>query len=290
MNKKKLVALLLTVVLVLPFMLSGCSLLEKITIDKATEYIEEAFDAIKSDPSCINDFSKKEVDIPSLDEYQQLVFDEAMDSFNFELTSVDYEYGDETLSVVIELSFIEFADISSELSCGTQEAFSEAISDARTKDKKVKLTLNKKNSELIFKDLSDIAELAFEGYEGICILDENGNPYIVNGAFLELHCLGCYWYDPMTGNPISGSNLSSPVALQPVFYFDMPFSYTFTIGLYKDGDLIASMEIIMVDALTCMADFSVAAGDVTSLSSGSYSASILVDEEPVYSSDDINVN
>lgn len=278
-------AVVLVMVMMMSFMFTGCSFIEQYVIDDATEYIEGMTDEFAKDPTAIADYSEEEIEIPELDEYQSSILDYGMDEVSFEIESVEYELGEDELDVEIKMSYIEFGDISEELSLGTEDEFADAISDAKAKSKKFKLTLIKDGDDFVFEDLSDISELIFEGYDQICVLDEEGNPYIVNGAFVEAHCIGCFWYDPMSGNPIDGTSIDDTCALQPVFYFDMPLTYTFTIQIELDGEAVASIDVVLDDEVVCLADFSVDEGNVDSLEDGEYTASIVVNGEAIYTSD-----
>ena len=274
--------------------LSGCFKKED-PQKELTEYSEEVtenfFDKLKAS---IKYNSSRDVEFPELTEEQIELMEYAFSGTDVKLGDVEIDDDDDEKGTV-EYVFSGYKSYSDDLTkIATMDEYKAIVDDIKSEKVTVRLKAIKENDEWIFKDMSEIEEMFFEPYEELCFLDENGNPINITDAYSEYIAgmygdiyISSYWYDPILGNPLMGSSISSPVSLQNVFYFPEPVSGEFTAQLESNGNVVATIDISIDNEVTIMCDFPAPSGGYTA---GGYMVTLMIGSVPLAASQTITVN
>lgn len=280
------------VVLSISFPITGCSeLLNDFAVKRVEEYSETFFEDLDADGFCsdVSDNSDEDIDIPTLTDEQMSLFSCAFDNFSYEIKNVTVNDNRDKANVKVKIKYIDFETACEGSFVAEQSEFEEIIDDASTVSKTVTLKAVKSDSGWVFQDLSVLTELMYDSFAEPCVLDESGNPINVNSYYLTGTIVGCFWYDPLMGNPMESNSVSNPVALRAVFYFDGLQTYSYTAELVCDNEVIAETEVSVDNDIIAVCDFDPDTIGIQSFSAGEYVVELFYNGQAVYSSDTLSV-
>ena len=283
MNKRiilKLISVLLICSMVVP--MTGCSeLLKKIAGKSASKALEDVLDAFYADPvNGITDFDA-EYAIPELSEGALALAVEGVSSTSYTIGNTKINKNRDEAKITVTFSDVRVIE---DLPMATEEEVRELIDDCELSEFDVTFILEKDDDEWKLVDEGDLIDVFFAPYQSVVFVDEHGMPTSFYGPFFEDAVVETVWYDPVMGNPIS-SGLSSPEALEAVVYFDRPIYLTFTANLYKNDELVQSVEVSVEGSTTAFCDFW---GE--RYSNGNYTCELVFDNGVVAESGDIRVS
>jgi len=115
--------------------------------------------------------------------------------------------------------------------------------------------------------------------------------YDLSADYLSHICVYSVWYDAVDDNPMDSRYIDSEdaFALKGVFYFSSPLFATFEARLYKDGELLMTREITLVNEVTAECDFSAGLEGLGTFESGTYMIELLYEGESISITDSIEV-
>jgi len=254
------------------FTAAGCSdFLESIASRKALSDFEPVVADFMSNPT---DY----VEVDSLNEDQLAL---AMDGFADVSYTIDEEVDlnsdrDEA-QVVVTFENVRILD---NIPVGTVDEVNSYIDDSDTDDVELTFTLVRDESSWEVDEYPDFYEVFFEPYSHISYIDENGMPTAFNQEFFDECVVDAVYYDPVMGNPLDRANISGPVAIEMVVYFDRLMYLPFTAELIKNGDVIQTVEVDCDGLSIANCDFS-----GQTYSAGTYTVNLYYDEGVVATAD-----
>lgn len=92
------------------------------------------------------------------------------------------------------------------------------------------------------EDPDVLSALIRDPFDKVSITDEDGNPLVYTGEYLDSLYAGAFWYDPLLNNPLSSDTIKAPLALRAGIYFKRPLKIAYQTVFYKDGKEIGSAE------------------------------------------------
>lgn len=115
--------------------------------------------------------------------------------------------------------------------------------------------------------------------------------YDLSADYLSNICVYSVWYDAVDDNPLDSNYVDSEdaFALKGVFYFSSPLYATFEARLYKDGELLLTRDVTLVNEVTAECDFSAGLEGLGTFESGSYMIELLYEGESISVTDSLEV-
>ncbi|MCQ2482123.1 MAG: hypothetical protein MJ153_01375 [Clostridia bacterium] len=289
-QKSKFFSFILSAILLLN--ISGCSeFMDYYAMNKLTDFTDYAIEDMNTDivQGLIN-YSKAEIEIPELHDEQQELFDYAMDKAEISVESLNIHDGRKQAACKAIVSYVDFASIVDTLPSAEAEEYKAEIDNSDFRHRTVRLLIEFDRDGLYFKDLSDIAEVLFRGYEEALLTDENGMPLYFDSNYLTSIYVGSCWLDDFRSNPVSelcssmegggeGScTVESSDTLRAEFYFSQLINADISVELYKDDELYLSYVSELKKQSTVLADFSSFDNGNKSFDSGNYYIIIRVND------------
>ena len=280
--RKSLATVLITVML---FNITGCSdFLKKIATQKVEDYVVTAINGFFEHPvDVITSNSKEEVIIPELTEQQEQMALNVIAGSAYEISKI--KINDKRDKAVVTLNFENCAYFEEEFPIGKVDELEDMLV---YHDVDIDLTvLRTEDHQWIFEDLNKLSEIFFNPFESPCILDEDGNPYNINEAYINLVYVDNYWFDPLMDNPIAGSSLRNTDYLKCVIYFNRPMNITCTAELLCNGDVVATYEVNIDGHVTADCHFTAESGN---FSAGTYSVVLSYNGQELVTSSSLTVS
>lgn len=272
-------------------MLTGCSEFLKRMAERKIETFFEQFAAdFESDPTqAIIDYSAEEI---TFDEFHPKQMELALSAFTGATPVLDsIKLNDKRTKAELEITLedVRIGDI--DLKLGTYSEFSDAIQSLRADDVTFEVTLNRTDDGWQLEDLSEMKTVLYEPYLDNCILDEDGTPFFINEYYIESIYVGTYWYDPISGNPVTNRSATAPVALINVFYFNQPMYMDFQAQLILNDEVVYEQNVSLDGDVvaTCDFDSDIITGG-SGFERGDYTVRLLYDGALVTESDSFRVN
>lgn len=277
---KRVISTLLIVSIVLP--LTGCSdLLKKFAGKDASKVLSATIDEFYDDPSAWIE-SNSDIDMSGLTDAGLQLALEQIGATSYELEEPKVNNNRDEAKITVKFTGVHVLD---DVPMATEEEIRDFIEDSDTEDVEIQFVLTKKKDSWKITDLSGIYEVFFLPYESIAFVDENGMPTSYYQPFFDDIVVDTIWYDPMYGNPINGRSMMQQDAVEAVVYFNTPVYLTFTANLYKNDELIQTMEVVVDGGTVATCDFW---GE--RYTNGSYTCELLYDGGVVTTSESLTVN
>lgn len=250
------------------FTISGCSsYMNYYVLNKARVYVDTAVSEMNENLSdSLKVYSDKEVSIPELDGTQQVLLDEALKRTSVTLDSVKLSQSRKKAYCKVVVSYIQFGEIAKIFPSSQAEIYENEIKNAFVKHETLKLVVKIEDDSMIFADLNGIANLVFEGYNEINLLNEEGKPVNIGIEYFSESFVGSCWYDSFRANPISklcesadgngeSCSLYEAPLLRVAFYFEKTLSSDIDVKLYKDNESILSYTANLDNSVILLCDF-----------------------------------
>lgn len=280
--RKAAATLLITVML---FNITGCSeYLKKIALEKVETYVTETINGFFQNPEAtLTANSQTEVVIPELTEQQKEIADYAIGGAGYEISNI--KINDKRNKASVTLSFEKCPSFEDEYPIGTVDELKRQLV---YEDVDIDVTvIRTKDHKWVFEDLNEIAEVFYKPFEAPCVLDEEGNPYNINQAYIEMVYIDNYWFDPLMNNPIHGSSLRGTNYLKCVVYFNRPMTLTCTAELQCNGTVVDTYEVVMEGSVTADCHFTCDSGNFPA---GSYTVVLYYNDQEMVTSAALSVS
>lgn len=280
--RKMLVTLLITVML---FNVTGCSdFLRNIAMQKVEDYVMGSMNGFFEHPDeTLTANSQAEIVFPDLIEQQSELAHNAISKSAFEISKI--KINDKRDKAVVTFTFENCPSFSVEDPMGTVDELEDLI-ETDTVD--VDLTvLRTKDHKWIYEDLNELVEIFYAPFAAPCVLDEEGNPFNINQAYINMIYVDDFWFDPLMNNPITGNSLRDVNYLKCVVYFNRPLSLTCTAELLYNGSVVDTYEVVMDGDVTADCHFT---SPVGTFSPGTYSVVLYYNDQEMVTSSTITVS
>ena len=282
----------LILVLCSAFALTGCgSIMDSFAVKDVEEFVNESFTSFFDSQGTydLSASAKNDCDVPDLTDEQQELFAEALSQTSFEIISTKIKEGRK--QATCQVSFKKVADLSDfDTWVGDRGEISDALKSVSRKTVKITFKIVKKNDKWMFNDISEFYEKIMSGYDGICFLDDEGNPINITPHYIESFMVDSVWYDPVMDNPLDADMTFHAEQLVNVLYFDHPISFQFTAKLYSGHDLLAEKEITVDDSVVARMSFDSLRDTNSQLfETGEYHIRVMVGENELYETDTLIV-
>lgn len=292
MKKIELVKKLTAVTLILMCLptLTGCSeFLKNMAAKKVEAFFTEFADAFAENPTeAIMNYSEEEI---TFDEFHDEQIDLALTAFDGAVPVIEeIKLNEKRTKAEVEFTLEDVRLGELETNIGTFSELADEVHSFRAQDVSFTVTILRDDEEWFIEDLSEMKEVLFMPYLDNCILDEDGNPLFINEIYIQTIYVGSYWYDPISGNPANNLSMSSPVALQNVFYFNQPMFITFSAKLLRDGEEVSEIEVVLDGDVVATCDFDAALCANGRFSAGGYTVVLLYEGDTVAESDIMHVS
>ncbi|SMC32049.1 hypothetical protein SAMN06296952_0200 [Oscillospiraceae bacterium] len=254
--RKTAAAFMMTVML---FNMTGCSdYLKNIAIKKVTTYVTESINGFFENPEdTLTNKSQAEIVFPELIEQQTELAHNAIGNSAYEITNI--KMNDKRNKAVVTLTFEKCPSFSVEDPIGTVDELEDLLEyDDVEMDFNV---IRTKDHEWVFEDLNELVKVFYEPFTAPCVLDEDGNPYNINQAYMSMIYVDDFWFDPLMNNPISGSSIRNTDYLKCVVYFNRPMTMECTADLVCNGNVVATTEVVMNGNVTADCHFTSESGN-----------------------------
>ena len=235
-------------------MLNWEDLMIPMTEEKVTAYAEEQMTLFLADPDTVlKEQSQKKVKQEKLTSEQKKMMLGFLSDNTFTIKSV--EIGEGRKEAVVEIVFdkVKLLKFSGDnYAVGTSRELQKMIDGMKSKRRTYELKLVKDGKDWIFEDLSDLYDDMIRPYTVLSFLDDDGEAINRNDEYFRWYSdvivlgdyVDAYWYDPLSGNPMTSGDITDPQALQAVFYFDRPMDLDLVAMLRRDGKDIAALNVI----------------------------------------------
>ncbi len=278
---KKVISLVLVASMILP--LTGCSnLLKKLAGKDASKVLTATLDDFYNDPASWLESNSDSIEMPQITEAGMQLALEQIGNTSYELMEPKVNNNRDEAKITVKFSGVHILE---NVPMGTEDEVRDFIADSDTDDVEIQFVLSKKNKDWKITDMTGISEVFITPYASIAFVDENGMPTSFYQPFFDEVVVDTVWYDPVMGNPLNGRSMSQEEAIEAVVYFNTPMYLTFTANLYKNDELIQSIEVPVNGLTVANCDFW---GE--RYTNGSYTCELVYDGGVVATSEALSVN
>lgn len=283
LNLRKTAAVMLITVML--FNLTGCSeYLKNIAIKKVTSYVTESINGFFENPEdTLTNNSQTEIVFPELIEQQTELAHKAIGNSAYEISKI--KMNDKRDKAVVTLTFEKCPSFTVEDPIGTVDELEDLL-EYDNVDVDVNV-IRTKDHKWVFEDLNELVTLFYEPFTTPCVLDEDGNPYNINQAYVSMVYVDDFWFDPLMNNPISGSSIRNTNYIKCVFYFNRPMTLSCTADLVCNGSVVASTEVEMTGDVTADCHFTTESGN---FAPGSYTVVLYYNGQEMVTSAAVTVS
>ena len=265
--------------------ITGCSdYLKKIALEKVTDYITTSLNGFFENPETVlSENSQAEIVYPELIEQQTELAHTVIHDSAYEISKI--KLNEKRTEAVVTLTFEKCPSFATDDPIGTVDELEDQL---EYDEKDIDVTvIRTKDHKWIFEDLNELVEIFYAPFELPCVLDDNGDPYNINAAYMNMIYVDDYWFDPLMNNPLQSPNLRQTDYLKCVFYFNRPMSITCTAELQCNGNVVDTVEVDLNGSVTADCHFTNTAGN---FSAGSYTVVLYFNEQEMATSGAITVS
>lgn len=273
--------------------MTGCSdYFEQRCVRKITEYAEEFINTVPDDPKVtFEHFSRKQMEFPKFDEFQEELFNEYVDKFSDKCEIGTINVDEKRKSATIEITLKKAFVAGNQSYVGDIEYVNGLVKEAR-KDVTIELKLKRLSDGWAFEDLTPLKEIVFDQYACLSYVSSDGFPLNMTAddaaSYMDKYFVDALWYDPIEGNPTDEISFRAPQYLECVFYFNQPQYISIEVHLMNGNEDVFVEDMVLNGDIVADCNFGYDFDDKT-FEAGTYKVVLMCRDFVLAESSTINV-